>query len=492
MEVVDIKGNDFKWIFTDEMNGISLPNNILDSSNDVNIEEKLKVDRKKFEALLNGKDADIGSAETFFNNIMSEFPSVMITWPLKLKSGTKSKKDPHVKISGIPFMVKAARKKILDSLDPRRDRVTLKMDVDWTAHSHIIGKAGGSIQSVMDSTGCHVHFPDANRTNSSEKSNQVSIAGTAFGVNQARIAIRELLPILISFNLLLKFGTRSTFLDKLNRVIQFIEQLTCTQITLRFSAPNFMASTIITVFVRGIYGNCKSLKVAIELLHKFMDDFLMKDEIIYQINTEISVQHHSFVMGTDEINIKSIMESTAAIITFPETANGLIGNDDIFAKLTNISISTPTESSLTRKTTVNIKGSSVDSVLTAFQKIELHLPLSLTFDLNEGQDVNTTCIEMLSNKWNISVTVKPKPKQNTKTIWIKAAEKDEWKLFEARRYILQMYEPKPQSSIWLPNELDFSLWLQSTKPKAMKDFGSDSETVHFERAPGAERTRKSE
>ncbi len=421
---------------------------------------------------------------------MAQFPSVVITYPLKLKTGTKSKKDPHVKISGTPLMVKEARKKILESLDPRHDRVTLKMDVDWTAHSHIIGKAGSSIQSVMDNTGCHVHFPDANRTNTSEKSNQVSIAGTAFGVNQARIAIRELLPIMISFNLILKFGTRSTFLDKLNRIIQFIEQLTCTQITLRFSAPNFMASTSVTVFVRGIYGNCKNLKVAIEFLRKFVDDFLIRDSIIYQINTEISAQHHNFVIGMDRINIRSIMQTTGAIITFPETANGF-NNDDIFAKLTNLSIMTPTESSQPRKTTVNIKSPSVDSVLKAFEKIELHLPLSLTFDLKEGQDVDTANIEMLSNNLNVSVTVKPKPKQNTKTIWVKAAEKDEWKLFEARRYILQMHESKP-SDVWSPNELDFSFSLRSTnKENDVKDCSSDTETtISFDRAPGAERVRK--
>jgi len=392
-------------------------------------------------------------------------------------------------------MGKGSKKKVLDIGDSKRERVTLKIDVDWTAHSHIIGKAGTSIQNVMDRTGCHVHFPDANRTNTTKKSNQVSIAGTAFGVNQARIAIRDLLPILISFNLVLKFGMRSTFLEKMNRITQFIEQLTSTQITLRFSAPNFIASTIVTIFVRGINGNSKNLKNAIELLHKLMDEFLTGDNIVYQINTEISAQHHSFVNGTDRLIIKSIMQSTGAMITFPESVNGFIRDEEILSKLANLCIATSPESLQPRKTTVNIKGSSVESILMAFQKLNMHLPLSLTFDLQEGHDVNTMNIETLSKKWGVSVTLKPKPKQNTKTIWIKAAEKDEWKLFSARREIMEMCEPKSPSSIWLPNEFDVSIWSQTTHDlkNVFKDSISDSDnTTNFNRAPGAERTRVSE
>ena len=53
------------------------------------------------------------------------------------------------------------------------NRVTLKMDVSHTDHSHVIGKGGNNIKRVMQETGCHIHFPDSNRGNSLEKSNQV-------------------------------------------------------------------------------------------------------------------------------------------------------------------------------------------------------------------------------------------------------------------------------------------------------------------------------
>ncbi|CAG2105597.1 unnamed protein product [Medioppia subpectinata] len=461
-----------------------------DSINTLNIEEKLKVDRKKFEALLDGNDPSVGTADKFFGDIMAEFKPVVITWPPRLKAGTKSKKDPHVKISGIPLVVKAARIRILHTLDPTRDRVTLKMDVDWTAHSHVIGKAGASIQKVMDLTGCHVHFPDANRTNSNEKSNQVSIAGTALGVSRARIAIRDLLPVIISFNLILGIGSRAALMDKLNRVIQFVERVTETQISLRFndSTNSALDSTFVTIIIRGLYGRCNYLIEGINLFLEYMNDYMIKEDIIYQMNTDISVQHHNFVMGFEKTNIKDIMKQTGAVITFPEPTHECDSTEELS--------SNPTIGRRTRKTTINIKASSVESLLMAFELIQLHLPLSLTFDLKEGQEIRLSSIETLAKKWEVNVSVKPKPKQNTKTIWIKAAEKDEWKLFDVRRHIVEDQEINTNalntamSSIWLPNESDVSNLSLNTTNESDISFGSSTgKCSPFNRAPGAERFR---
>lgn len=70
------------------------------------------------------------------------------------------------------------------------NRVTMKLDVSYTDHSHIIGRGGLSIKGVMEETGCHIHFPDSNRNNPNEKSNQVSIAGEIDGVERARARVR--------------------------------------------------------------------------------------------------------------------------------------------------------------------------------------------------------------------------------------------------------------------------------------------------------------
>lgn len=64
------------------------------------------------------------------------------------------------------------------------------MEVSYTDHSHIIGRGGNTISRVMEETRCHVHFPDSNRTNQTEKSNLVTVAGELAGVEKARARVR--------------------------------------------------------------------------------------------------------------------------------------------------------------------------------------------------------------------------------------------------------------------------------------------------------------
>lgn len=66
------------------------------------------------------------------------------------------------------------------------NRVTLKMDVSHTEHSHVIGKGGNNIKRVMEETGCHIHFPDSNRNNQAEKSNQVGFLAAAQLLHRCR------------------------------------------------------------------------------------------------------------------------------------------------------------------------------------------------------------------------------------------------------------------------------------------------------------------
>lgn len=94
-----------------------------------------------------------------------------------------------------------AKHKIMSRLDSRGNRVIMKMDVSYTDHSYIIGKGGNSIKRIMEETRTHIHFPDSNRSNPTEKSNQVSICGEVEGVEKARAKIRLSTPLLYSFEL---------------------------------------------------------------------------------------------------------------------------------------------------------------------------------------------------------------------------------------------------------------------------------------------------
>lgn len=77
----------------------------------------------------------------------------------------------------------------------------MKMDVSYTDHSYIIGRGGNNIKRIMDDTHTHIHFPDSNRSNPTEKSNQVSLCGSLEGVERARALVRLSTPLLISFEM---------------------------------------------------------------------------------------------------------------------------------------------------------------------------------------------------------------------------------------------------------------------------------------------------
>ncbi len=53
--------------------------------------------------------------------------------------------------------------------------MTLRIDISFTDHSHVIGRGGKNTREVMTRTGCHIHFPDSNKDANGAKSNQVGV-----------------------------------------------------------------------------------------------------------------------------------------------------------------------------------------------------------------------------------------------------------------------------------------------------------------------------
>ncbi|XP_069467327.1 protein bicaudal C homolog 1 isoform X2 [Ambystoma mexicanum] len=303
-------------------------------------EERFRVDRKKLEAMLQAAAEGKGkSGEDFFQKIMEE-TNTQIAWPSKLKIGAKSKKDPHIKVSGKRDHVKEAKDRIMSVLDTKSNRVTLKMDVSHTEHSHVIGKGGNNIKKVMEETGCHIHFPDSNRNNQAEKSNQVSIAGQPAGVESARIRIRE--------------GT--------------------------------------ALLLEHLAG---SLASAIPVTTQL----------------DIAAQHHLFMMGRNGSNIKHIMQRTGAQIHFPDP------------------------NSPQKKSTVYLQGT-IESVCLARQYLMGCLPLVLMFDMKEEIELEPQFVTQLMEQLDVFISIKPKPKQPSKSVIVKSVERNALNMYEARKYLL--------------------------------------------------------
>ena len=81
---------------------------------------------------------------------IGEETSTTIIWPSRLKIGAKSKKDPHIRIGGLTEeCVKQAKTLIMEYLDTKTTRVTMKMDVSYTDHSHVIGKGIDNVTSLI-------------------------------------------------------------------------------------------------------------------------------------------------------------------------------------------------------------------------------------------------------------------------------------------------------------------------------------------------------
>ncbi|MEQ2218258.1 Protein bicaudal C 1-B, partial [Xenoophorus captivus] len=159
---------------------------------------------------------------------------------------------PHIKVCGKRDNVREAKDRIMSVLDTKSNRVTLKMDVSHTEHSHVIGKGGNNIKRVMEETGCHIHFPDSNRNNQAEKSNQVSIAGQPAGVEAARVKIRELLPLVLSFELPAIMQS-----DPSSPTVQHISQTY--NLTVSFKPPTRLYRA--TGIIRGSQNNVNAVKV---------------------------------------------------------------------------------------------------------------------------------------------------------------------------------------------------------------------------------------
>ncbi|XP_061491045.1 protein bicaudal C homolog 1 isoform X3 [Rhineura floridana] len=368
-------------------------------------EERFRVDRKKLEAMLQAAAEGKGkSGEDFFQKIMEE-TNTQIAWPSKLKIGAKSKKDPHIKVSGKKENVKEAKEKIMSVLDTKSNRVTLKMDVSHTEHSHVIGKGGNNIKKVMEETGCHIHFPDSNRNNQAEKSNQVSIAGQPAGVESARVRIRELLPLVLMFELPIA-GILQPIPDPSSPTIQHISQTYNISVSFKQRSRTYGA----TVIIRGSQNNASSVKEGTAMLLEHLAGSLAS-AIPVSTQLDIAAQHHLFMMGRNGSNIKHIMQRTGAQIHFPDPSNPQ------------------------KKSTVYLQGT-IESVCLARQYLMGCLPLVLMFDMKEEIDVEPHFITELMEQLDVFISIKPKPKQPSKSVIVKSVERNALNMYEARKCLL--------------------------------------------------------
>ncbi|XP_059057902.1 protein bicaudal C homolog 1 [Achroia grisella] len=349
------------------------------------------------------------TAQAFFHRVMTE-TNTLVNWPARLKIGARSKKDPHVRIAGRPDDVKLAREKIMQLLDTRSNRVTMKIDVSYTDHSHIIGKGGLTIKRVMEETGCHIHFPDSNRTSTVEKSNQVSIAGDMERVERARARVRALTPLVFCFELPIVAPSQSQP-DISSPYVQQIQEQYNVQVMLR-NRPKLHANLMV---VKGVQWEVQATMEATTLLINYMCGPVANQTKVL-MSLEISPMHHSVVVGRGADQLKIIMKGTGTQIMFPDA-------DD-----PNIPV--------IKKSCVTITGQ-IKDVYAARQQLVGSLPLVVIFDVPEDScRIDSDAVCKLMHKHNVYINIRRKPKQGIASIVIKGIERCAGDIYEARRELL--------------------------------------------------------
>ncbi|KAJ0050213.1 hypothetical protein NL108_014066, partial [Boleophthalmus pectinirostris] len=317
---------------------------------------------------------------------------------------------PHVKVEGKRDNVLQAKKMILDVLETKVNRVTLKMEVAHTEHPHVIGKGGGNIKKVIEVTSCHIHFPDSNRHNASgEKSNQVSITGPIDGVEEARKRIRDLQALALTFDMPVSVVPQP-LPDVGSPLIQEVVQSLGVSVSFRAvpqTQPGFCGSCC-TVW--GLQGNAANVKKATCIL---MEQLLGSEVTAGVVSTQLDVtsQQHLFLLGQNGAHFLSVMHQTQTQIILPD-------------------LSAPQS-----PPNLLIQGNP-DGVCLARQQLMDCLPVCLMFDMREDGDADPSKLAQMMQNLGVFISVKPKVKQTSKSVVVKGLERNISCLYEARCLLL--------------------------------------------------------
>ncbi|XP_022659892.1 uncharacterized protein LOC111249808 [Varroa destructor] len=228
---------------------------------------------------------------------------------------SKGRREYFFRLTGTREQVAVAREIIAEiaSLKEIKDNhITLKMDVSFADHSFIIGRLGKNIQMVMRSTDTHIHFPDSNRNNQVEKSNQVSVAGEPDSVLKARKRIRDMLPVSFVFvvdkadyvKVACQYdGNEGKILEKLKREFEPLQNEY--SMTINW-LPVWGRCAMVTV--RGRRSNFHRIR---EGLLRLMDLLQpnKKRPVVY-LGLEVSPHYLSYVLGPNDIKIRYLQERT--------------------------------------------------------------------------------------------------------------------------------------------------------------------------------------
>lgn len=186
----------------------------------------------------------------------------------------------------------------------------MKMEVSHLDHSHIIGRSGVNINSIMKQSKTHIHFPDHNNTNPTDRSNQVTLGGSFEGLEEARTLIRSSSPLLFSFEVPIKYLKRKMQnAPVLKRIQKEFD------VELIFCARRHVDSSMILV-----KGSVKEHLELIKATTKVLSYIFVGDasKVIVKTRVNVSVNHQASVCGENFEHLRKIVGTSKIEIIVPD------------------------------------------------------------------------------------------------------------------------------------------------------------------------------
>ena len=165
------------------------------------------------------------------------------------------------------------------------------------------------------------------------------------------------------------------------------------------------------------------------------------------MNLEISPIHHSVVVGKNNINLRIIMQRTNTTILFPDAADPNIPP--------------------IRKGSVSITGA-IHNVYSARQQLLGSLPLVMMFDMPDGLDIIESEVHKIGEELDVAISIKPKHRQGSKSVLIKAQERNAGAIYTARHRLLKIDD---EEEVLVTADIPETYKIQPIPPQLLQTLG---------------------
>jgi len=308
----------------------------------------------------------------------------------------------------------------------REPVVTLLVDISPENRLYLQNEAKRELNAIKSEKRCEMNLNLPPNVVDMIDYNQMTITGTADNVRDAYLAIRQMLPIIVWFDLKLNTSLQSIILDPNVQPLQDIQktyEITICVIPIQASVIQTTPSNHISIYIRTNKGKEENLKRGIEALSQFIESNNY-GTIYPNLQTKIDVpSNRPEITGRTYSVLDTIGNKTSTQISVQRSATNLISN-------------------------VSISGQDFSSIIIARTEINDRFVVELNFDITQLESKNmanfSRQLDRYCEEFAVHILMKPSVEPNKKTMIIRGNDKEVVKLFEVRQHILALIQNPSQ------------------------------------------------